>query len=86
MTFVERKALMAGKLSKLDLLFEATSAFATVGLSSAGTPGLHENSWAVLIPAMYLGRVGPASFAIGLAMRKLKKTERIHPEGKTLVG
>jgi len=86
MTFVERQALMAGKFSTLDLLYEATSAFATVGLTSAGTPGLQPQSWAILIPAMYLGRVGPASFAIGLAMRKLKKTERIHPEGKTLVG
>lgn len=86
LTFIEQAALTAGKVSFLDLLFEATSAFATVGLTSANTPGLHQASWAVLIPAMYLGRVGPASFAIGLAMRKIKHTERIHPEGKTLVG
>ena len=86
MSIVEKAALAAGQFSFLDILFEATSAFATVGLSAVGTPNLQPVSWAILIPAMYLGRVGPASFAIGLAMRKLKHTERIHPEGKTLVG
>ncbi len=86
MTFFEHAALSAGKFSTLDLLFEEASAFGTVGLTSAGTPQLTQASWMVLIPSMYLGRVGPASFAIGLAMRKAKHTERIHPEGKTLVG
>jgi Trk-type K+ transport system membrane component len=40
----------------------------------------------VLIPAMYLGRVGPAAFAISLALRSTKKREMVHPEGKILVG
>ncbi len=70
--YIEVQALEAGKFSFLDLFFEATSAFATVGLTSAGTPGLHPASWVVLIPAMYLGRVGPAAFAISLAMRSAK--------------
>lgn len=86
MTFFEHAALSAGKFSTLDLLFEEASAFGTVGLTAAGTPQLTHASWLVLIPSMYLGRVGPASFAIGLAMRKTRHTERIHPEGKTLVG
>lgn len=86
LSFIEAQAIEAGKFSFLDILYEATSAFATVGLTSAGTPTLHPGSWVVLIPAMYLGRVGPASFAISLAMRGLKKRELIHPEGKTLVG
>lgn len=84
--YIEVQALEAGKFSFLDLFFEATSAFATVGLTSAGTPGLHPASWMVLIPAMYLGRVGPAAFAISLAMRSAKKREIVHPEGRILVG
>lgn len=84
--YIEVQALDAGKISFLDLFFEATSAFATVGLTSAGTPGLHPGSWMVLIPAMYLGRVGPAAFAISLAMRSAKKRDIVHPEGKILVG
>lgn len=86
LSFIEVQAMEAGQYSFLDLLFEATSAFATVGLTSAGTPSLHPGSWMVLIPAMYLGRVGPASFAISLAMATTRKREAVHPEGKTIVG
>ncbi len=86
LTFIENAALVAGRFRFLDLIFESTSAFATVGLTSAGTPGLQPASWAVLIPAMYLGRVGPASFALSLAMMKPTRSELVHPEGKTLVG
>ncbi|MEA4888407.1 MAG: potassium transporter TrkG [Clostridiaceae bacterium] len=86
MSFFENDALRAGRFSFLDLVYESTSAFATVGLTSAGTPGLHPASWAVLIPAMYLGRVGPASFALSLTMQHAAKKELVHPEGKTLVG
>ena len=86
LSYIERAGLDAGRYSFLDLLFESTSAFGTVGLSSAGTPSLQPASWAVLIPGMYLGRVGPASFALGLALRNFAHKEPIHPEGRTLVG
>lgn len=84
--YFEVQALEANRFSFMDLFYEATSAFATVGLTSAGTPQLTPGSWMVLIPAMYLGRVGPASFAISLAMRSVKKREIVHPEGRLLVG
>ncbi len=86
LSFFERDLLAAGSLSFLDLCFESTSAFATVGLSSAGTSGLSHFSWAVLIPVIYLGRVGPAAFAISLALMKKTEHELVHPEGKLLVG
>ncbi len=81
LTFIEH-----GQFRFIDLLFEATSAFGTVGISSANTQTLQALSWMVLIPVMYLGRIGPASFAISLAMKKNDKHELVHPEGKTLVG
>jgi trk system potassium uptake protein TrkH len=85
--YVEVAALDAGRFSFMDIFFEATSAFATVGLTAAGTSQLTQWSWMILIPVMYLGRVGPASFAISLAMRgTAKKREIVHPEGKILVG
>ena len=84
--YFEVQALESGRFSFLDLFYEATSAFATVGLSAAGTPNLSTGSQIILIPAMYLGRVGPASFAISLALRAAKKREIVHPEGKILVG
>jgi trk system potassium uptake protein TrkH len=43
------------------LLFEATSAFATTGLSTGITPDLSMPSQAVLMLLMYLGRLGPLS-------------------------
>jgi trk system potassium uptake protein len=86
LSFFENAAIQAGHFEFLDLVFEATSAFGTVGLSSANTPTLNPGSWAVLIPAMYLGRVGPASFAISMAMMKMSKRDIVFPEGKTLVG
>ncbi len=71
----------------LDILFEATSAFGTVGLSSVGTPYLHIVSKIVLIFTMFLGRVGPLTFAIALTLRNNKKNpDLVYPEGKIVVG
>ena len=42
----------------LDLLFESTSAMATVGISTIGTPALHQPSKLMLMLMMYFGRVG----------------------------
>ena len=86
LSFTEQAALASGRFSFLDLLFETVSAFGTVGLSSIGTPQLSRLSWAILIPVMFIGRVGPASFAISLAMQRSQHREPVHPEGKTLVG
>ena len=86
LSYIERDALDAGRFHFIDLLFESVSAFATVGLSSAGTPNLQQASWSVLIPVMYIGRVGPAAFAIGLTLKGMSHKEPIHPEGRLLVG
>ncbi len=82
---IETEALDLKTFDLNDVLLEAVSAFGTVGLTSAGTPTLHPASWAVLIPCMFLGRVGPASFAISLSMKRSKR-ELVYPEGRTLVG
>jgi trk system potassium uptake protein len=86
MSFIENAALQSGRFEFLDLIYEATSAFGTVGLSSVNTATLMPASWAVLIPAIYLGRVGPASFAISMTMMKPIRRDLVYPEGKTLVG
>lgn len=71
----------------LDILFEATSAFGTVGLTTGLTPGLHTSSKLLLILLMFLGRVGPVSFALALAIRNHKNSSDIlHPEGRVIVG
>ncbi len=72
----------------IDLLFEATSAFGTVGLSSAGTQTLSPFSQTLLIPLMYFGRVGPLTMAFALASRlENNPRNRIRfPEEKIMIG
>lgn len=72
--------------SDLDIFFEAVSAFSTCGLSSGVTALANVPSKLILILTMYVGRVGPVSFALSLAMRPAKQKNVILPEGKILVG
>lgn len=71
----------------IDVLFEVVSAFGTAGLSTGLTPELHTASKYALILTMYLGRVGPFSAAIALALRRGNRTLHFkYPEGKIVVG
>jgi trk system potassium uptake protein len=71
----------------INVLYEATSAFGTVGLSTGITPALHNFSKILLIITMFLGRVGPLSFAIALSLKVQEKPAGIvYPEGKIVVG
>jgi len=71
----------------IDVLYEVTSAFGTVGLSTGITPTLHSASKLLLIITMFLGRVGPLTFAIALTLKRAKKAnDIIFPEGKIVVG
>ncbi len=72
----------------LDVLFETTSAFSTTGLSSAGTANLsHASQW-LLMPLMYLGRVGPLTLALALArfMERGPSAKIHYPEEKIMIG
>ena len=82
----ESAALASGRIEYLDLLFESASAFGTVGVTSALTPELSTLSHIFIIPAMFLGRVGPATFALSLALREVKLQTNIYPEAKLQVG
>lgn len=75
------------KLNFISVLYEVTSAFGTVGLSTGITPSLQGISKILLIFTMFLGRVGPFTFAIAIAMRANKKQQNVvYPEGKIMVG
>lgn len=70
----------------VDLLYEASSAFGTAGLTTGVTQQL--TSWiskVVLIFSMYCGRVGPLTVIMAVMHRK-KKTGIKYPEGKILIG
>ncbi|HET7326663.1 MAG TPA: potassium transporter TrkG [Nocardioidaceae bacterium] len=86
-------AVAAGTLSILvltdfrldDVLFEATSAFATVGLSTGITPELPPAAQLVLMVLMFVGRVGTITVASALALRSRPRLYRL-PEERPIVG
>lgn len=57
------------ELRFVNLMFEAFSAFGTVGLSMNTTPQLNAAGQVIVILLMYLGRIGPLTFAIAFAQR-----------------
>lgn len=71
----------------IDLLFETTSALATVGVSSIGTPNLKPASHVLLACMMYIGRVGPLTMALALARRQGRARNKIrYPEETITIG
>ncbi len=68
-----------------QVLFEATSAFSTVGLSTGITPGMKPSAQVVLIALMFLGRLGPITLVSALALRERTRRYSL-PEGAPLIG
>lgn len=69
----------------LMILFEATSAFATVGLSMGLTPELSPIGRILIIFTMFAGRLGPLTIAFAIAMRRKPDPLR-NPKGKIMIG
>ena len=57
----------------LPHMFEAVSAFNTVGLSMGVTPDLSTPARWLTIILMYMGRVGPLTFAAAIALSRYKQ-------------
>jgi trk system potassium uptake protein TrkH len=84
-TVVTMALAITEKAPFLKVLFEVTSAFGTVGLTTGITPDLTTAGKLWLIFTMFAGRVGPVTVALALAMR-MQKAQIQYPEGKTLIG
>ncbi|GGG65742.1 potassium transporter Trk [Kocuria dechangensis] len=67
------------------VLFEAVSAFATVGLSTGITPTLSAPAQYVLIVLMFLGRLGPTTVATAIAARSRPVLYEL-PKERPLIG
>lgn len=67
------------------ILFDVISAFATVGLSTGVSMGSPEPAQLVLTALMFVGRVGPAALATGLALNTRQRLYRF-PEERPIVG
>lgn len=70
----------------LDILYEATSAFATVGVSTGITGDLTPASQLVVAATMFLGRVGPLTLLIALAGTGHSISEYQYPQERVSLG
>lgn len=76
--------IMEPSISLMDALFEITSAFGTVGLSTGITTGLCDGSKLLSIIIMYIGRLGPLTIA---SLWYFAKGERAsYPDGNIAIG
>lgn len=76
--------LMDPSISLMDAIFECTSAFGTVGLSTGITPGLSVGSKILSIIVMFIGRLGPLTIA---SLWYFSRGENVKfPEGNIAIG
>ena len=66
-------------------VFEITSAFGTVGLSTGITAALGTSGHLLLVLVMLAGRVGPVTFVTALALRECVPAYR-YPEERPIIG
>lgn len=75
------------KVDFLRIMYEVTSALATVGLTADLTPDLCRASQAVLMILMYVGRIGPITMALVFAGRADTAVQlRDLPEKRIMLG
>ncbi|MBE6024925.1 MAG: H(+)-transporting ATPase [Cellulosilyticum sp.] len=76
--------VMEPNVTLIEALFEITSAFGTVGLSTGITTGLGDGAKLLCILIMYIGRLGPLTIA---SLWYFNRGERIsYPEGNIAIG
>lgn len=72
-------------LATHQVLFEAISAFATVGLSTGITADFPPSGQLILIALMFFGRLGPITLVSALALRERQRLYQL-PEGRPIIG
>jgi Trk-type K+ transport system membrane component len=82
---VSMVVLVSGDFPLMPSLFEATSAFGTVGLSTGITAALPAVTQLTLAATMLVGRVGPATLGAALVLRS-RPTPFRYPEEGPIIG
>ncbi|MFC9463724.1 potassium transporter TrkG [Streptomyces coelicoflavus] len=67
------------------VLFEAVSAFGTVGLSTGITADFPQAGQLILVLLMYVGRLGPITLVSALALRERTRRYEL-PEERPVIG
>ncbi|KAA3659604.1 MAG: hypothetical protein DWQ04_21825 [Chloroflexi bacterium] len=70
----------------ITIVFEASSALGTVGLSTGLTPELSTIGRIIITISMMIGRVGPLAFAVSLFGNQNRTTLYRHPREEVFVG
>lgn len=84
LTVTESTGMGAKQYGFEHLLFEAASAFCTVGLSSGATSELTPAGRVIIIVCMYCGRIGPLTLVLAIGRRHVQKFE--YPEESIMIG
>ena len=80
-------SVLEPKADFVDIVYELTSAVATVGLSRGITPTLSAAGKLVVILTMYLGRIGPVTMATAIVLKAEGRSEGIRlPEDNVMIG
>ncbi len=85
LTITERTNLGGENNYFIRILFETTSAFSTVGLSTGITPNLTPLGKLLITLTMYVGRVGPLALGLVIALQE-KKVLFKYPEERVMIG
>ncbi|GEM49124.1 potassium transporter TrkG [Deinococcus cellulosilyticus] len=70
----------------MQLTFEAFSAICTVGLSMNATGIISEPGHLILAAMMYLGRIGPLTFALALSTQATQGAVRYPADKNIMIG
>lgn len=81
----EQGNLMTGRFDFDRLLFDAVSAFGTVGLSAGTVTLLTPLGKVIIIILMFIGRVGPLTLALFIGMKEERELIR-YPEEDVIIG
>ncbi|MBZ0136443.1 MAG: hypothetical protein K8I27_08740 [Planctomycetes bacterium] len=84
LTITESEGMGAQKYGFEHILFEAASAFCTVGLSSGVSAELTPAGRLIIIACMYIGRIGPLTLVLAVGRRHVRKFE--YPEEQVMIG
>ncbi len=78
--------LMTEGAELVDCLFEAMSAFGTVGLSTGMTPDLSGAGRALITATMFIGRLGPLTLALALGQDSRRRVTYRNPREDIMIG
>lgn len=81
----EQSNLMTGRFNFDCLLFDAVSAFGTVGLSTGTMPLLSSAGKIIIIILMFIGRVGPLTLALFIGMKEQRDLIK-YPHEDVIIG